>query len=98
MSYKVIIPAVITVAQSLLLAGLTLTTRRMKCFWSPYICIFASVFVAHSDIWNFVTSKLGGKGNRLMVNFIRHIVLFFIILILYTSYKEQISHELSILR
>ncbi len=44
--------------QSLPLAVLAVSTLRMKCFWSPYICIFASLAVSHPDIWTFLTSKV----------------------------------------
>ncbi len=44
--------------QSIPLAVLAVSTLRMKCFWSPYICIFASLAISQPDIWTFLTSKV----------------------------------------
>ena len=67
----------------------------MKCFWAPYICLFAGLGVAHFDIWNLVISALGGKGNRLLVNFVRHIILVFAIFALYLNNKDSIREEMN---
>ena len=88
-------------AQSLVLAVLAMSTLRMKCFWGPYICVFAGAGLAHFDLWNFLVTKLGGRGSsskNLLVNFIRHIVLIFVIGSLYTTHKPRIDKELENLR
>ena len=101
---------------TLILAVLAMTTLRMKCFWGPYICIFAAVMVAHKDIWTAIAKKLGSSnnepprdnGNRSggsrdssnwkMVFFMRHIMMAFVMIILYNSFKEGINKELENLR
>ena len=51
----------LTAGQSLPLALLAVSTLRMKCFWSPYICIFASLAVSYSDFWTFLIYKVDRK-------------------------------------
>ncbi len=41
---------------------MAMTTYRMKCFWSPYICIMASVMICDSDLWGFIADKLANAG------------------------------------
>ncbi|XP_059083191.1 probable C-mannosyltransferase DPY19L3 [Tigriopus californicus] len=87
------------IGQSLILAILAMTTLRMKCFWGPYICIFASVMVCHPGLWSFVVSKLGGgRGNWKLTNLLRHIILASCIFALYSSYKGRIHEELEDLK
>ena len=40
-----------------------MTTRRMQCFWTPYICIFASCAIADHDIWSAIIYKLQNLNN-----------------------------------
>ena len=83
-------------AQSLILAVLAASTLRMKCFWSPYICIMAAVAVGHFDFWNklsiaFPTGEENPKkyknGDRLLVNFLRHVVIVSVIVSLFLANK-----------
>ena len=48
--------------QSLLFGVMAMTTYRMKCFWSPYICIMASVMVCDTEMWGFIADKLTNAG------------------------------------
>ena len=84
--------------QSLILSILAMSTLRMKCFWGPYICVLASVLVGHPDLWGLISAKLGGRGNRRLTEFLRHIVMGFVIFTLYFSHKQGIHDELQDLR
>ena len=93
---------------ALILALMALATLRMKCFWGPYICIFAAVTAADKNIWLAIANKLnsnqgksavgGEKDNWKMVLFMRHIMMIFIMIILYNSFKDGIYKELENLR
>lgn len=82
------------IVQSIALAILAMSTMRMICFWGPYLCILAATGICHFGFWNAIVSKLGGKDNTLLVNFIRHIILIFAIAILFISFKQNIYDEL----
>ena len=75
-----------------------MSTLRMKCFWGPYICIFASVCISHFDVWSFIVSKMGGRGNKLLVNFLRHIIIVFALFSLQAAFKPGLIKELENLR
>ncbi len=86
-----------------MLALLAVSTLRMKCFWGPYICVFAGAALAHYDLWNLVVSKLGGAGaatsdRRLLVNFVRHLVLFAALGTMYAASSAEVYSELENLR
>ena len=46
------------VALSVCLGLLAVSTLRMKCFWSPYICLLASAGVADPTLWSLIISKV----------------------------------------
>ena len=86
---------------TVILAILAMTTLRMKCFWGPYICMFAGVIVANKDIWNLVAAKLNGSdggNNNKFVNFMRHASMVFVMVVVYSLYKDGIYKELENLR
>jgi hypothetical protein len=69
-NFVLLMRAIVNVSgQSLPLAVLAVSTLRMKCFWSPYICIFASLAISHPDIWTFLTSKV--NSSKMKVHNIR---------------------------
>ncbi len=93
------------VAQSLALGMLAISTLRMKCFWSPYICILAASGVGQLDLWSLLVSRLSRNGSEDDVgrkspvsNFVRHLVLGFCVLALYVANKERIYEQLGDLR
>lgn len=94
---------------TLILAILAMTTLRMKCFWGPYICIFAAVMVADKDIWTLVANTLSSSGNNKQGNrdkqenwklvlFMRHIMIVLVMTVLYNSFKDGMVKELENLR
>lgn len=88
------------IGQSLILCLLAMTTLRMKCFWGPYICVFASYFVLHKEFWEGIAAKLTANGEKSngLANFLRHIVVLFAILSLYNANKSAVYEELEDLR
>ena len=88
------------VGQSLILCVLAMTTLRMKCFWGPYICVFASVLLLHKAFWEGVASKLTSNGGKSvgLANFLRHLVVIFAILSLFNANKSAVYEELEDLR
>ena len=47
-----------TSGQSVPLGLLAASTLRMKCFWSPYICILASAAISDPSIWSAIVAKV----------------------------------------
>ncbi|XP_071747325.1 protein C-mannosyl-transferase DPY19L3 isoform X2 [Lepeophtheirus salmonis] len=87
---------------SLILGALAISTFRMKCFWSPYILICASACICDFHLWNAFLSHFIGKekskASKNLTQFVRHMVLLFLILHLYISHKESLREELEDLR
>ena len=75
------------VGLSIALGVLAISTLRMKCFWSPYICVLSSVALADKTLWSSLLSKVFKSSNDGTVNFVRHLVLFCVISLLLTKYK-----------
>ena len=48
----------ITAGQSVPLGLLAASTLRMKCFWSPYICVLASAALADPSVWSAIVAKV----------------------------------------
>jgi len=86
------------VAMSVCLGLLAVSTLRMKCFWSPYICLLASVGVADTTIWSSIVSKGSGGCSRATVNLVRHIALVCFIIVLISKQKPVYEQEMSDLR
>jgi len=89
------------IGQTIPFCLLAVSTLRMKCFWSPYICILASVGLADSHLWSLVMKKVpfANAGNkRTLQNMFRHLLLILFILLLGTSQKSKIDKELEDLR
>merc|ERR1719402_663975 len=89
------------IGQTIPFCLLAVSTLRMKCFWSPYICILASVGLADSHLWSLVMKKVpfANAGNkRTLQNMFRHLFLILFILLLGTSQKSKIDKELEDLR
>ena len=88
------------VGQSLILGVLAMTTLRMKCFWGPYICVFASYLVLHKNFWEGIAAKLTANGEKSvgLANFLRHLVVIFAILSLFNANKGAVHEELEDLR
>jgi len=83
---------------SVCLGLLAVSTLRMKCFWSPYICLLASVGVADTTIWSLIVSKGSGGCSRATVNLVRHIALVCFIIVLISKQKPVYEQEMSDLR
>ena len=77
------------VGLSVALGVLAISTLRMKCFWSPYICVLSSVAVADKTLWSAILSKLSRSSNDSTVNIVRHIVLLALICLLYSRHKPM---------
>ena len=88
------------IGQSLILAVLATTTLRMKCFWGPYICVFASYLVLHKNFWEGIAAKMTTNGVKSvgLANFLRHLVVIFAILTLFNANKSAVYEELEDLR
>lgn len=86
------------IGQSLALALLAMSTLRMKCFWSPYICVLASVGISDPVIWTAIIAKISGSSNHSVMNLLRHLLLIFLIVVLANSHKPKIDQEIEDLR
>ena len=75
------------VGLSIALGVLAISTLRMKCFWSPYICVLSSVALADKTLWSSLLSKVFKSSNDGTVNFVRHLVLVCVISFLLTKHK-----------
>ena len=53
-SYKMMLIS----GQSVPLGLLAASTLRMKCFWSPYICLLASAALSDPSIWSAIVAKV----------------------------------------
>ena len=93
---------------------LAASTLRMKCFWSPYICILASAAISDPSIWSAIVAKVNsffsgvgkintffvqvsGAPNRRVMNFTRHLILLFVILLLASHQKPIIDKEMEVI-
>ena len=75
------------VGMSIALGVLAISTLRMKCFWSPYICVLSSVALADKTLWSCLLSKVSKSSNDGTVNFVRHLVLACVLCLLITKHK-----------
>ncbi len=89
---------IVPTGQSGILAVLAMTTLRMKCFWGPYICVFAGVALAHRRLYEALSRALTGKQSPGLANFLRHLVVGFAILTLFNANKAAVYEELEDLR
>merc|ERR1711874_336530 len=80
------------------LGVLAMSTLRMKCFWSPYICVLASAGVSDPQLWGAIITKLSGSPNKSVMNVSRHLVLLTLIAALANSHRHRISQEMEDLR
>ena len=80
-------PLCLHVGLSVALGVLAISTLRMKCFWSPYICVLASVAVADRTLWSGLLGKVTKSTSDVTVNILRHIVLLCFISLLFNKYK-----------
>jgi hypothetical protein len=63
----------------------------MVVFWSPYVMIFASVSLCDTQIWAGLINSLNqSKNNQFLISFLKHLVLVFVLVVLYQSHKESI--------
>ena len=72
---------------SIVLGVLAATTLRMKCFWTPYVCILSSVSVADETLWNLLLSKTIGSKNIGVMNILRNISVAILIFVLYHNQR-----------
>ena len=103
----------LTSGQSVPLGLLAASTLRMKCFWSPYICLLASAALSDPSIWSAIVAKVSvffpsggrasehlqvsGSPNRRVMNFTRHLILLFVILLLASHQKPIIDKEMEVI-
>ena len=89
---------------SAIFALLGMLMARMIVFWSPYIMIMASVFLADKDIWSCLVQRLGRRIGLTAFHLdslilgLRHLILLLTIAGLYLSHKETIHAQLVELR
>jgi len=50
--------AVWCLVQAVFFGAVALTTLRMKFFWTPYMCIIATVLLASRSLWAWLLSQL----------------------------------------
>jgi len=77
---------------------LAMSTLRMKCFWSPYICVLATTAVCDTSLWTAVTSKVPGYHTHTTRNVLRNILLILLIVFLVNNHKQKITEEMEDLR
>ena len=75
------------VAMSIVLGVLAASTLRMKCFWTPYICVLASAGLADKTLWSVLVKKVSGSISHGTVNLVRHIAIACLIVVLFTKHK-----------
>ena len=84
---------------SLVFALLGILMARMIVFWSPYIMVLASVSLCDKNIWTFLVNKLNqSKTNEVLITFLRHLILCFVLAVIYISHKDVILGQLEELR
>ena len=49
--------------QAVFFGAVALTTLRMKFFWTPYMCIIASISLASRSLWAWLLSKLSCRSD-----------------------------------
>ena len=77
------------VGLSVALGVLAISTLRMKCFWSPYICALSSVAVADTTLWTVFLSKVSRYSSQRTVNIARHAALLCLICVLLSKHKPM---------
>ena len=75
------------VAMSIVLGVLAASTLRMKCFWTPYICVLASAGLADKTLWSVLVKRVTGGLSQGTVNLVRHIAIACLIIVLFTKHK-----------
>ena len=84
---------------SLVFALLGILMARMIVFWSPYIMVLASVSLCDQHLWTFLVNKLNqSKTNEVLITFLRHLILCFILAVIYISHKDVVLAQLEELR
>ncbi|XP_023340285.1 probable C-mannosyltransferase DPY19L3 [Eurytemora carolleeae] len=86
------------IGQSLILGLLAVSTLRMKCFWSPYLCILTSAGISDPTLWTFFLNKVSGGQRGYLMNPVRHLVLITLILYLGNQQTTRMNDELENLR
>jgi len=86
------------IGQSLPLGILAMSTLRMKCFWSPYICVLASVGISDPILWSAILARITGSSSRPLMNVVRHTLLIGLIILLASQHKPIIDQEMEDLR
>merc|ERR1712212_1377119 len=75
------------IGQSVVFGILAMSTLRMKCFWSPYLCILSAVAVSDPDLWNAFINKICIVRSGHVVSGLKHVVV--LILVIYLAIKQQ---------
>jgi len=87
------------IGQSILLGALAISTLRMKCFWTPYLCTLAGAGVADPDLWNaFLNKVLSSAGMEKVGRWLRPVLLLALIFYLANKQKHVIDSSLEDLR
>merc|ERR1719376_728894 len=76
------------------LGVLAISTLRMKCFWSPYICVLASTAVADTSLRTNIARKISSNQNHSVMSVMRNLVLLIVIAILSNNHKTRIIEEM----
>jgi len=84
--------------QSVLLGLLAMSTLRMKCFWTPYLCILSAVSLSDPDLYNLLLNKVCNVKKPHVMNILRHLLLFSLIFYLGYKQKHVIDEEMEQLR
>jgi len=80
------------------LGVLAISTLRMKCFWSPYICVLASTAVADTSLWSTIARKISANHSHSVMSVVRNLFLLIVIFFLANNHKAKITEETEDLR
>ena len=86
------------VVLSVVLGVLAMSTLRMKCFWTPYLCVIASVAVADPQLWSILANKVFSDGFSKFTSLFKYIIVGSLILFLGRKQLAVMNEELSELR
>ena len=86
------------VCMSIVLGLLAMSTLRMKCFWTPYLCVLASVAAADPQLWKIFSNKVLSPSIKKFSPLIKYITLGSLIIYLGRKQLLVIDEELSELR
>jgi len=86
------------IGQSVVLGLMAISTLRMKCFWTPYMSILSGVAVSDPDLWTILVNKIFTVKSAQLMNVMRNVVLFILVIYLGLKQQAQMKEQLEVLR